>query len=443
MQLIGSGRVITLNDDSPFIEDGCVAVDGDEIVDFGGTSSIKAKYPHAPFRDVEGRIIMPGFINAHTHIYSSFARGLSLPQDKPNLTFGDILKNMWWRIDKALNEKDNLYSAYSTGLESVRCGVTTLFDHHASQRHISGSLSAIERALDDIGLRGCLCYEVSDRDGMEAAREGIEENVSFIDHAAKSADGRIKGMFGLHASFTLSERTLEKCVAAMGGKNAGFHIHCAEGEEDLNDSLARYGKRVLERLNDARILGEKTLAIHNVHANSTEVDILKSTRTMAVHNPESNMSNAVGCAPALYMIENGILLGLGTDAYTQDMLESLKAANLIHKHENRNPSIGFMESIQMLLKNNALICSRFWSKPVGIIKKGALADLIALEYTPHTPLNADTMYGHILFGLSGRCVDDVMINGKYIMKSRVMECIDEDAVLAKAREQSADFWHRV
>ncbi len=441
--VIGNGRLITHNPEQPYFEDGAVVVDGDSIIDFGSTGDMKKKHPGGDFVDAERRVIMPGLVNAHTHIYSSFARGLSLPQAKPNRDFSEILENVWWRIDKVLDIEDSRYSAYATGLESIRNGVTTVFDHHASQNHVEGSLFAIADALTDIGLRASLCYEVSDRDGEATADAAIRENIAFIDHAAKQDGDMVKGMFGLHASFTLSAKTLEKCVSAMGSRNAGFHVHTAEGIADLHDSLAKYGKRVVERLHDAGILGKKTLSIHNIHINAAEMDILKATDTMAAHNPESNMGNAVGCAAALHMLEKGVLLGLGTDAYTQDMFESLKVANIIHKHHQCNPSIGFMESLRMLFANNTAICSRFFKRPLGIIAAGACADVILVDYAPHTPLTADTIAGHIVFGMSGRAVDSVMINGRFVMRNRAMTTVDEEAVLAKSREQSADFWKRV
>lgn len=443
MLLIGNGRLITQNPQTPYIENGAVAVEGNAIADFGTTAEMKQKYPAAEYYDAANRVIMPGLINAHTHIYSSFARGLSMPQERPNKDFMEVLENQWWRIDKVLNTEDNRYSAYATGLESVRNGVTTLFDHQASESYVQGSLFAISDALKDIGMRAALCYEVTDRDGPEATALGIQENIDFIDYAQKDTSDMRKGLLGLHASFTVSDKTLEKCIAAMGGRNAGYHVHVAEGIDDVYDSLRKYGKRVVERLWDANILGEKTLAVHNVHINAAEMDILKQTNTMAVHNPESNMGNAVGCTPVMQMLEKGLLVGLGSDAYTQDMFESLKVENLIHKHNLCNPSIGFMESMDMLFKNNPAICARYFEKPLGIVQQGAYADLIVVDYTPHTPLNANTIAGHIMFGMMGRSVDCTMINGKFVMKDRVIQTLDEEAVLAKSREQSADFWQRV
>lgn len=443
MILIGNGQLITQDPAKPFIENGAVAVDNDTIVETGTTAALRAKYPDAAFTDAGGKIIMPGLINAHTHIYSSFARGMSLKQAHPNRNFMEVLENMWWRMDKSLTLEDTKYSAYSTGLESIRNGVTTIFDHHASPYHITGSLHAIADATQDIGMRSVLCYEVSDRDGKEIAAEGIQENISFIDEAAKDQSDTIHGMLGLHAPFTLSDETLEKAVTAMGSRNAGYHIHVAEGMDDVLDSLQKYGKRCVHRLFDAGILGKKTIAAHCVHIDGREMELLQKTGTAVVHNSESNMGNAVGCANILELIRRGVLLGMGTDAYTQDMLESLKVANIIHKHNLADPSAGFMETCDMLFQNNRQLAGRYFKKPLGILKSGAYADIILVDYIPHTPLNENTICGHIMFGMMGRSVDSVMVSGRFIMKDRVITSVDEQAILAKARSQSADFWTRV
>ena len=443
MILIGNGRLITQDDTCPYIEDGAVAADGELIIEIGTTADLKAKYPDAEFTDAAGRVIMPGLINAHTHIYSSFARGMSLEQPEPNKNFMEILENMWWRMDKSLTLEDTKYSAYSTGLESLKYGVTTIFDHHASPHHITGSLHTIGEAAKDVGIRSVLCYEVSDRDGKAAAMEGIDENISFIDEAAADKSDRIHGMLGLHASFTLSPETLEKAVLAMGSRNAGYHVHVAEGIADVYDSLKKYGKRCVDRLFDAGILGEKAIAAHCIHIDGREMDILKSTGTAVVHNAESNMGNAVGCANIMELIRRGVLLGMGTDAYTQDMFESLKVANIIHKHNLADPRVGFMETYDMLFNNNRKIAARYFDKPLGILKAGAYADIILVDYTPHTPMDENTIRGHIIFGMMGRSVDTVMVGGKFVMEDREVKSVDEPAVLAKARAQSADFWKRV
>ena len=441
MILIGNGKLITQNETCPLIEDGCVVVDANVIADFGTTQEMKQKYPQGTFYDAAGRVIMPGLINTHGHIYSAFARGMILKDSKVSKNFSQILENLWWRVDRALQLPEIEYSAYATYIEGIKNGVTTVYDHHASAGHVPDSLFTIADVAKKIGVRTSLCYEVSDRDGQEIADQGIKENADFIGYANKQNSDMVKGMFGLHASFTLSDKTLEKCVVAANG--AGFHVHAAEGIDDLYDSLEKYGKRVVERLFDAKILGSQTLAVHCIHINGREMDILKHTDTMVVHNPESNMGNAVGCSAVLQMMDKGILMGLGTDGYTTDMLESFKVANILHKHNMGDPSVAWGETAQMLLKNNAAICARHFEKPLGIIEKGALADIIVVDYDAPTPITADNIASHILFGMMGRSVVSTMINGEFVMKDREIVTVDERKVMKKTREIAIDFWKRV
>lgn len=441
MILIGNGKLITQNETCPLLEDGCVVVDANVIADFGTTQEMKQKYPQCTFYDAAGRVIMPGLINTHGHIYSAFARGMILKDSKVSKNFSQILENLWWRVDRALTLPEIEYSAYATYIEGIKNGVTTVYDHHASAGHVPDSLFTIADVAKKLGVRTSLCYEVSDRDGQEIADQGIKENADFIGYANKQNSDMVKGLFGLHASFTLSDKTLEKCVAAANG--AGFHVHAAEGIDDLYDSLKKYGKRVVERLFDAKILGSQTLAVHCIHINGREMDILKHTDTMVVHNPESNMGNAVGCSAVLQMMDKGILMGLGTDGYTTDMLESFKVANILHKHNMGDPSVAWGETAQMLLKNNAAICARHFEKPLGIIDKGALADIIVVDYDAPTPVTADNIASHILFGMMGRSVVSTMINGEFVMKDREIVTVDERDVMKKTREIASDFWKRV
>ena len=443
MQLIGHGHLITRNSERPFISNGCVAVDGAVVADFGATTEMRAKYPDADFFDVGGKVIMPGLINSHMHIYSAFARGMNLNNSPINKDFSMILENLWWRVDKVLNLDDVKYSAYATLIDCIKCGVTTVFDHHASQNHVAGSLFAIADVAKELGIRTSLAYEVTDRDGADACEKGIRENVEFIKHAGAQSDDMVKGMFGMHASLTLSEKTLEKCVEAMDGLGTGFHIHTAEGTADVFDSLEKYGKRVVNRLFDAKILGNKTICVHCVHVSPAEIELLNHTDTIVVHNPESNMGNAVGCGPVLRILDKGVTLGLGTDGYTSDMFESLKVANIIHKHHLGDPSVAWGESHQMLFDNNRKIAERFFDGPIGVIARGAKADIAVVDYDPLTPMDETNVNGHILFGMMGRSVDSTMINGRFVYKNRELLVADEKKIFAESREQAADFWKRV
>ncbi len=439
--LIGNGILITRNAEKPLIHDGCVAVEGSTIKDFGTTEEMKQKYTDGIFYDVKKNVIMPGLINTHGHIYSALARGMILKDAKPSKNFGEILENLWWRVDRSLKIPEIKSSAYTTYIDGIKNGVTTVFDHHASAGQVEGSLFAIAEAADELGVRTSLCYEVSDRDGKAIADAGIMENADFIKYAKGKNSDMIKAMFGLHASFTLSDETLEKCVNAADG--AGFHVHTAEGPEDVADSIKKYNKRVVERLHDRNILGAQTIAVHCIHIDEKEMDIIKDTNTMVAHCPESNMGNAVGCADVLKMMGKGITVGMGTDGYTTDMFESLKTANIIHKHEKKDPSVAWAEAPEMLFGNNVSMCARFFDKEIGIIKQEALADVIVVEYSAPTPINENNINSHILFGFMGRNVVSTMINGRFVMKDRVIMTADESKIYTESQMAAEEFWKRV
>ena len=253
----------------------------------------------------------------------------------------------------------------------------------------------------------------------------------------------IKGMFGLHAAFTLSNESLAMCREKMKGINAGYHVHVAEGKADLEYSLAKYGKRVVERLNEFGILGKKTLAVHCIHIDENELNILKDTDTYVVHNPESNMGNAVGCQPFLKLFEKGITTGLGTDGYTSDMFESMKVANIIHKHVNQNPSVAWGEVPEAMFENNRKIAGEYFEGELGILKEGALADVIVVDYDPLTPLTENNINSHILFGMMGRSVVTTIINGKVVMKDRKLVGINEKEIFEQSRAAAQKLWDRM
>lgn len=440
--ILKNGRVITQDKDRPYIEDGAVVIEENKIIAVDTTENILAKYKEEDIIDVDGKVIMPGFINTHHHIYSAFARGMA-SSGKPNENFLEILENLWWKIDKKLSLEDLKYSAYTTYIDCIKKGVTTVFDHNASPFAVTGSLDSIADAAKDLGLRTCLCYEVSDRDGEKIAQEGIDENINFIKKYNTDEQNMIKGMFGLHASFTLSDETLRKCDEELKGLNAGYHVHVAEGIDDLEQCLEKYGKRVVERLRDMNILRDKTIAVHCIHVTDDELNILRDTNTMVVHNPESNMGNAVGCQPFLELHQKGITIGLGTDGYTSDMTESMKVANIIHKHVKQNPSVAWGEVPVSMFENNRKIAQKYFSGDLGILRAGALADVIVVDYDPLTPMNENNINSHILFGFTGKDVVTTIIDGKVIMQDRKLVGINEKEIFKTSREVAKKLWDRM
>lgn len=441
MIIVGNGKLVTRDDAVPFIADGAVVIDGKQIVEVGMTADMKKAYADAEFIDAKGGVIMPAFINTHEHIYSAMARGLNIKGYNPK-GFLDILDGQWWTIDRKLTLAQTKYSAMDTMISCIRNGVTTIFDHHASFGHIKGSLFEIADAAKELGIRSCLCYEVSDRDGMDKAREAVMENAEFIKYALKDDSDMLAGMMGMHAQFTISDETMA-LAAANKPDEVGYHIHVAEGIEDLHDCLKKYGKRIVDRLMDWDILGEKTLLGHCIYINGHEMDLIKETNTMVVHNPESNMGNACGCPPTMALVHRGILTGLGTDGYTHDMTESFKVANVLHKHHLCDANAAWGEVPKMLFENNAKIANRYFRAPLGVLKAGAAADVIVMDYIAPTELNENNINGHILFGMTGRDVVTTIANGKVLMKDREVKVADVSEVYAKCREEAAKLWKSI
>jgi putative selenium metabolism protein SsnA len=332
-------------------------------------------------------------------------------------------------------------------VDAVRNGCTTLIDHHASQRAIDGSLDVIAQAVDRSGLRAVLCYEVTDRDGQEATAAGIRENVRFLQRVGKAKESepssplatRLAATFGLHASLTLSDATLEACRA----ESDRFHVHVAEHPADEYDSLARSGKRVVERLHGFGVTGPDSIMAHCIHIDAWETALLRESRTWVSHQPRSNMNNAVGAAEVTEMLRGGISVCLGNDGFSNDMFAEMKVADFLQKLAHGDPRyLGADKVIQMAVNNNRALASRFFSQPVGVISPGAHADLVLLDYYPTTPLSTANLPWHILFGVSGGHVHSTIVQGRTLMRERQLTQIDEAEVSARSRAEAQRTWQR-
>jgi putative selenium metabolism protein SsnA len=426
--LIENGTVLTLGKSTMVLAGYSV------LIKDGLVAKVAPKKTIKNFRgkriDATGKVVLPGFINAHTHFYSSFARGLT--KAKPSKNFNEVLKNLWWRLDSALSTEDCYYSALIALLGSIRHGTTTLIDHHASPQAVAGSLGAIERAVRETGLRACLCYELSDRDGAGIAKEGLAENAWFIHQCQQQNNPRVKALFGLHASFTISDATMEKAATIGHALHTGFHIHLAEAQSDQDWALKHCGKRVVERLKKFEILGPHS------------IDLLAETQTAVVHNPQSNMNNGVGTANVIELIERGALVGLGTDAMTTNMLEELRVALWGQHLRAENPSVGFGEVTSALFANNPRIAERIFGLRFGEICEGAVGDIAIFDYDPPTPLESENVFGHLVFGISQSEADTTIVDGRVLMESRKLTLnLDEARVNARARELARDLWQRM
>ncbi len=442
--LIKNVRIFTNDAQDTLLENQAVVVEGTRIGAIGPEEELQARYPKYRYIDGSGRLLMPGLVNAHMHFYGTFARGLALRKTPRN--FHEILKELWWKLDSALDLESIYYSALVQVISAVKHGVTSIIDHHASPNAIDGSLDKVEEALALLGLRGLLCYEISDRDGREKCEQGLVENERYIRKCQQAKvsepDYLFDGMVGLHASFTLEDESLRRAAEIAKATECGCHIHVLEDSVDATITRDRFGKGVIQRLADCGVLGRKSIAAHCIHLAETEADMLAETETVVVHNPQSNMNNAVGRADIFELLDKGVLLGLGSDGMCADIRPDVRTANLLHKHDLRKANAGWSEIEKMLLKNNPKIYQRLTGQLIGEIKEGYLADLILVDYWPPTPMQGENFWGHFLFGIVDAPVNTTVINGRLIMHNKKIAGLDEEGIAAHARKCAEAVWKR-
>lgn len=438
--LIGPGTRLTMGSGG-VVADGGLLVEGDRIVRVDRFALLRSLYPQAEWIDAHGALVIPGLTNAHTHLYGLFARGFAFGGPPPR-SFRQILEQVWWRLDRGLTREAVHLSALYGLAEHLHCGVTALSDHHASPEAIDGSLDEIARAAQMLGIRTCLSYEVTDRNGQDGALAGITENQRFIT-ALLSEQHTIAARFGIHASFTLSTETLAACTRMADELGTAFHIHLAEGPEDQADSLLKYGKRTAHRLAESGILRPGTLVGHGVHLTDEEIAILAESGVILTHQPHSNMGNAVGFPRILRMRERGVRVALGTDGYTPDMLETLRSAATLHSHSTQTPSDGIAEFAEILLVDNPRVMGEIFNLTLGRLEPEAAADIVVTSYHSPTPLTAENAAYHLFYGLNTGHIDTVIVGGSTVVKNHRLTTIDEEALSREAQRVAASIWARL
>lgn len=442
--IITNGPIVTWGQPNQILEDHEILVRDGIIQQIESRGTLTALFPGEEVLDADGQMVMPGNICAHTHFYGAYSRGMAIPGEPPD-DFPKILSSLWWKLDKALDEDGVRYSALTLLVDAIKYGTTTLFDHHASPNVIDGSLDIEYEALMQSGLRASLCYEVTDRDGAERAVAGIHENGRFITRARHGQlDPMVRPNFGLHASMTVSDETLEKCLAENNGR-AGFHTHAAEGIADQEDALRKYGQRVIERFAARGILGKDSILAHGVHVSEHEIDLLAGSGTWLSHQPRSNMNNAVGVTPVEEMLRRGVAVCLGNDGFSNAMWSEWFAAYMIQKDHQGDPrAMNGYDVVKIAVENNSDLATRtFDGLRIGIIEPGAAADLVFVDYHPITPLSAGNLPWHILFGFRDGMVTMTMAGGKVLMKDRQLLYLDEPEIAAKSVEVAAKTWKKV
>jgi Cytosine deaminase and related metal-dependent hydrolases len=410
------------------IVDADVLIDGDRVVSVGGAPS-KA----TTSIDCSGCLVIPGNVCAHTHVYSALARGMPYALEPPH-DFVEILQRVWWRLDRALDEGSVRASALVGAMEALLAGTTTLVDHHASPNAIDGSLDVVADAFQSLGLRSVVCYEVSDRDGPERARAGVEENRRFL---TGKHGPLVRGLVGAHASFTLSDETLASCVEVSRTTGAGIHVHAAEDAADERDSQVRFGKSVAKRLRDAGALTANALLAHCVHLDANECKLVREAGTTVAHNARSNMNNGVGRTPLSALGA----VAVGTDGIGADMFEESRIGFFRLREDTLEAPYDWPLA---RLAEGARLAGRIFGEPaLGTIEPGAPADVVVLDYEAPAPLDGANLVGHWVFGLGSRAVRDVIVSGVPVVRDRRLTNVDQQELSRKAAVDAKRLWERL
>jgi putative selenium metabolism protein SsnA len=407
-----------------------VLIDGNKVVRVG--QNLAPDSADARTIDLAGNLLSPGIVCSHNHFYSALARGI-LADIKPSTDFVSVLQNLWWRLDRAIDEEILYCSGLVGAIEAVRAGTTAVVDHHASPGFIGGSLKTLKKAFEKVGLRGILCYEVTDRNGGSQMRQGIEENIAF---AQSAKGGLLEAAIGAHAAFTLGDEALALLSEAVRATGSGIHIHAAEDSYDSAAAHHLYQMDIMQRLESRNLLDGKTICAHGVHLTDSDISKLNEHDCFLVHNARSNMNNGVGYAGKLPAIRN---VALGTDGIGSDMFEEMKFAYF--KHRDAGGAF-WPGNFLAFLHNGTRLLERYFPGSFQRIEAGSVADLVIYDYRNPTPLVGENIAGHLAFGLSSGSVKTVIINGSIVYEDRRFP-FDLDPIYEKANRAAKALWKRM
>lgn len=391
--------------------------------------------------DVSGKYVHPGMVCSHHHFYSGLSRGI-MANIPPSPDFISTLKNLWWRVDRALDEQSVYYSSMICCMDAIRAGSTSVIDHHASPNFITGSLHQIKRGFEETGLRGMTCYEMTDRnDGSNELELGAKENIAFAkevdeDRRQRPDDYLVEAAVGGHAPFTISDAGMELTADAVSQTGRGIHLHVAEDAYDVSWSHHFYGKDLVKRLDDFGIVNDKAILVHGLYLSDEEIEIINRKDAFLAHNARSNMNNGVGYNHKLPCIKN---LVLGTDGLGADMFEELKMA--FFKHRDDKGVFWPGDFLEAASRGNEILSRNFGSS-LGRIAPGYKADLVISDYLAPTPVVPENIAGHIAFGLGSSSVESVMVNGRFVLRDRQFP-FDAAKVYAEAAEAAKRVWKNV
>ena len=441
--LIKNGLVVTMDGKRRIYDEGYVAIDGDKIVDVG-RGDPGDKYVAEETIDAGHGVVMPAFICAHTHLYGALLRASTwFAAIHPPTDFQQNLQRIWWPVDEMLTYEDAYASTLIAGIDFVRTGTSIFFDTFSGPNAIDGVLDLEEKALNEIGMRGILAFEATERHCHDEGVQGLKENERFIKKNNSDPSKLVKGGISLHASFTVSDELFYMAREIANKYKALLTIHVEEGLIDVYHNIERYGLRPIERMEKIGFLGPDVVMAHVVQAIDDELAILKKYDVKVAHNAMSNMLNAVGIARVPKMLDMGITVGIGNDGYIFDVFENMRTTYLLHKVALRDPRVlPPQKVVEMATIDAARVLGL--EEELGSLEPGKKADVIIIKpELPPTPVNSKTVYGHLVNTFNGRDVDTVIINGRIILRDKKFQTIDFEKSKEYVHKVAEKLWDRL
>jgi 5-methylthioadenosine/S-adenosylhomocysteine deaminase len=435
--LIENGLIVTGDEMGTIYENGYVSVSDGKITGLGQAESRRKAEEVV---DASGCVVIPGLITAHTHLYGILLRGATLNIEPPT-DFAQVLQRVWWPVDEALTVEDAYASALSASADMLRNGSTLYADTYSGPNSIEGSLDAIARGTREVGIRGIVAFEMTERHDHDEAERGLQEGVHFI-KSLKQND-LVFGMVSIHASFTVSDEAVIRAVKEAEKLDVPITVHTSEGLVDLYHNLENSGERTVERLARLGVLGPRTVLAHCVHVNDYEIDLIAKSGSSVAHNPMSNMLNAVGISPVPLMLKKKITVGLGNDGWIYDPFENMRCALTVHRLASGNPSIISPEQVFKMATLDGARCYNLDDK-LGSLERGKYADIVILDGAKvPTPLTRESVIGHLLNTFTGKDVRDVYINGSQKVKSKKLVLTSDEHIADVSRESAEALWSRL
>ncbi len=420
MIVINNVTVLPMDGKNDIIRNTDVYIHEDRIYKIGKTDKM-VKID----RVIDGKnmILMPGLVNAHTHIAMSLLRNYA-----DDLPLHEWLNEKIWPIEAKMNEEDIYWGSMITIAEMIASGTTTFCDMY-------DFMEMVAKAVDETGVRGVLSYGAIERPEQNDAK--IERYRNFYRNCHGTSDGRVRVMIAPHAPYTCSDEYILRLKALADELGVGIHIHLSETEKEVNDSRMEYGKSPIQRMNDIGLFDTPTIAAHCVHVDDADIQIIKDKNVFPVNNPTSNLKLASGFAPVEKMLNAGIPVALGTDGSSSNnnvnMFEEIHLASILNKAVNGSAtSVSAYQALEMATINGAKALGL--AGEIGSVEEGKKADLILINTNkPHLqPLNNEI--SAIAYSAQASDVDTVIVDGKILMESRKFMTLDVEKVMKHTKK---------